>query len=327
MTSAGLFSAEGVRPGSDLLKLESGELRVALAPGVGGSIAAFQRHWRENGHERSVDWLRPATPEALAASDPLSMGSFPLVPFCNRLRNGRASYEGRQIRFPPNHPKEDSPHPLHGLGWQQPWDLISRSAAEATLGLEVPATEAWPWRFSSRQHFSVSDQELAVRMSVTNRDTAAMPAGIGHHPYFPHLPGTRLRTRTTAMWRADAEVMPTALEPTDAVQRLHAGVLLSELDLDNNFVGWERSLRVDWPADAAGAARSLRMEAQAPLDYFVLYCPSGYDYFCAEPVSQCTDWLNLMPHYTSEQLGGHRLAPGETLEVRFVLRPQWEDGV
>jgi aldose 1-epimerase len=72
-----------------------------------------------------------------------------------------------------------------------------------------------------------------------------------------------------------------------------------------------------------GPARALTLEAEPPLDYFVLYCPRGYDYFCAEPVSQCTDWLNLMPQYGRGPLGGARLAPGETLTARFALRPEW----
>ena len=71
------------------------------------------------------------------------------------------------------------------------------------------------------------------------------------------------------------------------------------------------------------AARSLVMRADAPLDHFVLYCQRGFDYFCAEPVSQCTDWLNLAGRYPPEVLGGARLAPGETLEASFTLAPRW----
>lgn len=306
-----------------LVVLESGELRLTLAPEVGGSIASFRRQWNENGSWRETDWLRPATSEAIAACDPQGMASFPLVPFCNRLRNGRATFEGREIRFPPNHPKKFSPHPLHGVGWLQPWQVISSSMAEATLGLDVPATEAWPWRYSAQQHFDLGPRELALRISITNADTAAMPAGIGHHPYFPHPAGTRLRSQTSAMWMTDAEVMPISLETNDTVEKLRQGVLLSELDLDNNFVGWARTAQIDWPADAQGPARGLRIEAQAPLNYFVLYCPEGYDYFCAEPVSQCTDWLNLLPGTPGEQVGGHRVEPGQSLEVRFTLKPQW----
>jgi aldose 1-epimerase len=252
------------------------------------------------------------------------MASFPLVPFCNRIRNGRASFEGREIRFPPNHPGEDAPHPLHGIGWLRPWAVESADAAQAVLALSVDASEAWPWRFSARQHFALHDRVLRVTMTATNEDSAPMPLGIGHHPYFPHHRGTRITSPAEAMWTGDAQVMPVALEQGGPVTALREGVQLSELDLDNNFVGWQHSTRIEWPADLHGPARALTMEAEAPLDYFVLYCPRGYDYFCAEPVSQCTDWLNLLPRYGRGPLGGARLAPGESLTVCFALRPEWD---
>ncbi|HSV36193.1 MAG TPA: aldose 1-epimerase [Ramlibacter sp.] len=306
-----------------LLRLAAGPLHLDIAPAVGGSIARFYSSLDDGGSRRQVDWLRPATVEGLARCDPLAMGSFPLVPFCNRIRDGRASFEGREIRFPPNHPAVDSPHPLHGIGWQRPWHVAEAGNAHATLTLDVPASGAWPWHFSARQAFALHDCQLEVVMSVTNEDDAAMPAGIGHHPYFPHTPGTRLTSRTAAMWQADSEVMPTGLAETDAVRQLREGVVLSSLDLDNNFVGWDHRIFIEWPADGVGAGRSLDLRAQAPLDYFVLYCPRGADHFCAEPVSQCTDWLNLMPAHPQRDVGGARLAPGETLQARFTLAPRW----
>ncbi len=303
---------------TDIIMLSAGALRLDLAPAAGGSIGRFAGTHTEG----EVDWLRPATAQGLADRNPLAMASFPLVPFCNRIRNGSASFEGREIRFPPNHPAKDSPHPLHGVGWLRPWRVVSADETRATLALEVAANDAWPWRFSSLQHFELDSTQLRVEMSVTNEDTAAMPVGIGHHPYFPHTPGTRITSAAAAMWQGDHEVMPTTLEVTDAVRRLQRGVVLDELDLDNNFTGWRHETLIEWPADARGPARSLMMEAQSPLDYFVLYCPKGYDHFCAEPVSQCTDWLNLLPRYGQPALGGTRLAPGETLEVKFSLTPR-----
>lgn len=308
-------------PTDGLLALAAGELRLTLAPGVGGSIASFTRRWREGRDERELHWLRPASAEGLAARNPLAMASFPLLPFCNRIRNGRASFEGRDIRFPPNHPAEDSPHPLHGIGWQRPWAVESATATQAVLVLRVDASAAWPWAFSARQVFTLDAEQLTVEMTLANEDHATMPAGIGHHPYFPHHPGTRITSPTRAMWQADAEVLPTGLDSGGPVPLLRAGVELAALDLDNNFVGWEHSTRIDWPADAQGPARSLHMEAAPPLDYFVLYCPRGYPFFCAEPVSQCTDWLNLAGKYDAQALGGTRIAPGEGLGARFTLRP------
>ncbi len=310
---------------SRLLRLEAGALRVDVAPEVGGSIARFDGRWDRGGRQGRVDWLRPASEQGLAQRDPLAMASFPLVPFCNRIRDGRASFEGREIRMPPNHPGDPaSPHPLHGLGWLRPWTVTLAGGRRASLRLEEPASRAWPWQFEAEQHLELDEGQLRVTMTLTNRDTAAMPAGIGHHPYFPHTPGTRLTSPAAAMWLADAQVMPTTLEATDAVASLRAGVPLAELDLDNNFVGWEHRTLVEWPPDAAGPRRSLSLQAQAPLDYFVLYCPRGLDHFCAEPVSQCTDWLNLLPRYGRGPLGGARLAPGETLQARFGLSPRWD---
>ena len=302
---------------SNLVRLAAGELRVVLAPAAGGSIASFSQAWRG----RELHWLRPASPEGLATRDPLAMASFPLVPFCNRIRDGRAHFEGRDIRFPPNHPAEPSPHPLHGIGWQRPWTVESADERRAVLSLRVSASEAWPWAFSARQAFVLEPDRLEVEMSLSNDDAAAMPAGIGHHPYFLHEAGTRLTTSTQAMWQADAQVLPTRLDDGGPVPLLRQGVELAALSLDNNFIGWERVARIDWDAGRHGPARSLRLEAAAPLDYFVLYCPRDYPFFCAEPVSQCTDWLNLLPRHDPHALGGARVAPGGRLEAGFVLRP------
>jgi len=307
-----------------LIHLRAGNLHAELSAAVGGSLASFWGEWRDDAAHGRIDWLRPATESGLAGHDPLAMASFPLLPFCNRIRNGRATFEGREIRFPPNHPAQLSPHPLHGIGWQRPWKVVSKGDSDATLALDVPATDAWPWHFSARQHFKLDAGQLTVSMRLTNlEESAAMPAGIGHHPYFPHTPGTTLRSAAQAMWQADSEVMPTALKKTPEVDMLRAGVLLSELDLDNNFTGWERTAVVEWPADAQGPRRSITLQAQAPLDYFVLYCPPGLDHFCAEPVSQCTDWLNLLPTHGREAVGGARLAPGESLDASFTLTPRW----
>jgi aldose 1-epimerase len=301
-----------------LLQLSAGDLRAAVTPEVGGALASL----RTEKDGLAIDWLRPASEDGLAARNPLAMASFPLVPFCNRIRNGRASFEGREIRFPPNHPAEDSPHPLHGLGWQLPWHVASAGHDEVRLVLRVAASAAWPWSFSSTLRYTLTPTQLHVEIAITNEDTAAMPAGIGHHPYFPWTPGTRITSACAQMWTSDGEAMPTGIEESDAVRKLRSGVELRALDLDNNFTGWQHRTLVEWPADAAGPKRSIVMEAQPPLDFFVLYCPHQVDYFCAEPVSQCTDWLNLMPRYGPKLLGGARVEPGATLTARFSLTPR-----
>ncbi|AMO24024.1 aldose 1-epimerase [Ramlibacter solisilvae] len=303
-----------------LVELEAGALHAAIAPAVGGSLASLRARLPDG---RWLDWLRPAVPRGLADRHPLAMASFPLLPFCGPMRHGRASFEGREIRFPPNHPAEDSPHPLHGIGWQQAWQVADAQRQAARLVLTVPATAAWPWRFSAVQRYQLSEQQLRVSIAVTNEDEAAMPAGIGHHPCFPHIAGTRLRTAAAGMWTTDHEALPVDVEVNEAVRRLREGALLADLHLDNGFTGWEREALVEWAGDEEGPPRSLLIEAAPPLDFFMLHSPRGYDHFCLAPVSQCGDALNLAPRWGADAIGGTRLEPGATLEAHFTLTPRW----
>ncbi len=311
----------------ELLSLRSGDLILELAPATGGSVAAF--YSAASASRPRLDWLRPASGAALAARDPLGMASFPLIPWCNRLRDGRAVSHGHAIRLEPNF--QDSPHTIHGLAWQRPWELSQSSADAATLTFsyepEVQPADAgaaatgWPWAFSAWQTFRLDAQGFACQLTLRNDSSELMPFGLGHHPYFPHPEGTRLQcdfSELGRMWESDAQCMPTGLGQPAFLDELRQGIELAQLDLDNNFTGWQRRFRVDWPEPQ----RQLTLTAASPLDFFVLYCPKGEAFFCAEPVSNCTDWLNLQGEAgvgNVRNVGGGELAPGASFSTTFRI--------
>jgi len=299
-----------------LLSLHLEDMTLELAPAVGGSIARFYSTRDGVTHH----WLRPASAQALERGEVEAMGSFPLIPFCNRIRNGGAQFQGREIAMPPN--RGNSPHTIHGVAWRHAWSVLDRDTKSARLEYDYRGG-TWPYRFHATQLFELQPDGLRVTMEVENRDTVPMPIGIGHHPYLPHRPGTRLCVSVSAMWAGDAEVMPRWLERPPLLEKMRAGMLLSDVTQDNNFIGWNHVARVDWPAsEAQSSATSLTLRAEAPLDYFVLYSPAGADYFCIEPVSNCTDWLNLN-QYSQAEIGGSSIAPGERYRASFSLIPQW----
>ena len=142
-----------------LVHLEAGALRMTLAPSVGGAIAAF---WSERDGART-DWLRPATPAALAQRNPSGMASYPLLPWCNRIRDGHARFGVREIDVPPGHPASPSGrHPLHGLGWLRSWTVDEATPARVKLSLQVDACAAWPWRFEC-EVISYSQQRKIIK--------------------------------------------------------------------------------------------------------------------------------------------------------------------
>lgn len=297
-------------------RIASAGLVADIAPAIGGSLVSFFQE--ADAHAPRRDWLRDGAAAAARGGDAFEMASYPLVPWCNRIRDGRFEWNGRTVRLPPNRP--NSRHPLHGIGWQRAWRVTARADDRIDLAFEDDGRGPWPYPFEARQRYALDPAGLDITLALTNTGPETMPAGLAHHPYVPHRregTGTTVRADVRAMWLADRDVLPTELTDTHpAIAALRHGMRLAEFDLDNNFTGFAHAAEVTWP-DGSG----LRLLGGAPLDFFVLYCPADKDIAAIEAVSNTTDWLNLRATRPHAAIGGTALAPGATLEVRTRLEP------
>ena len=179
--------------------------------------------------------------------------------------------------------------------------------------------DAWPFPYRARQEFLLTGDELRLSLSLENRGRATMPAGLGFHPYFPRTPGCRLSAAVDAMWATDDEVMPTALVDADPRLGDPHGLPVADVVLDNAFTGWNRQAAIAWPERGA----RLLLDAGAPLGFLVVYSPAGEDFFCAEPVSHCTDAFNLAAQGRADT-GMLTLEPGASVSAVVRLRPSLE---
>ena len=224
---------------------------MLLAPHVGGAIAAFYDLPDGGNADAELHWLRPASADALAARNPLGMASFPLLPYCNRLRDARFAFDGREVDLSADGNAFD--HALHGHAWRRPWrvGLLSSNMVELHLNHEPGGEPAhhWPYRYEATQRFELDDSGLFVTMSIRNLADQPMPFGMGHHPYYPRTPATRIHTNVRAMWHATPDLLPTTLGAHPCVDALASpeGLAADAYDLDNNFAGWSRSATIDWP--------------------------------------------------------------------------------
>src|SRR5438046_5595205 len=122
-----------------------GRLRLELSPCIGGAISAFE--WIEGGSSRPI--LRKCHSPLEKVLD---AASFPLVPYVNRIRDGRFPFRGREVRIAPN--MAGDPSPLHGQGWLNPWRIEQASETHARLAFRHQAVE-WPWDYEAHQHFTL----------------------------------------------------------------------------------------------------------------------------------------------------------------------------
>lgn len=283
-------------------------LHVSVGPKQGGRLLAF--YSLEDDGSR-WDWMRPAPSPS---SDPRECASFPLVPFSNRIAGARFSYDGRLITLHRNFPPE--PHAIHGMGWEEDWDIVHRDEAALELSFEETGTRSWPWSYTATQRFLLTEHGLQIELHLTNTSDAIMPAGLGMHPYFPAYSDTTLSLSAGGVIEKDESGLPDrVLSDHKALKILQTGGPLP-LGLDTGLEDWTGTARIDWP----DAGKSLQITAPGT-DRAVFYSPVGRDYFCLEPVTHVTNAVNALPDGIRDDGGLRHLEPGECLSLRVNFQP------
>ena len=178
-------------------ELHAGALRLSVRPDLGGAVAGL---WH-----RETPILRSTEPAALVESRAAAM--YPLLPYSNRLGYRRFRWKGHDYTTRAN--VTDSPHSMHGVGWQRPWHVVSSSAIELVLGLDHPGDADWPFAFEARQYFSLTPESFSARLQLTNTAALEQPAGLGWHPYFVKRSRSRLHVELSSRWESDATKLPT----------------------------------------------------------------------------------------------------------------------
>lgn len=273
------------------IELQRGPLRLALRPDLGGCIAGL---WFDG-----LPVLRSSDPAALASSR--LAGCYPLLPYSNRLGYRRLRWQGREYTTRPNF--DDSPHSLHGIGWQRAWTVESARADDALLVLQHAGDADWPFAFSARQALSLSDEGLNLGLSISNTGDAPAPFGLGWHPYFPKRQRSRLHIDLTGRWDSDAAGLPTRRVAQPGIDGD-----VAHLDFDHCFDGFSGAARV--------RDEKLVLRLSASLPYLVVYTPPLKDYFCVEPVSHVSNAIHMAE---PAKAGLRTLAPGEHMDAWFKI--------
>ena len=289
------------------LELAAGKFRLALAPSIGGAIAAFE--WKEEGTTRPI--LRKCHSPLEKVLD---AASFPLVPYVNRIRGGRFEFRGREVRIAPN--MAGDPSPLHGQGWLNPWRVDHAGDRTAELSFAHPAGE-WPWSYEARQEFTLDERGLSVTLTCRNLSDEAMPCGLGQHPYFPCGPETLLDTRVSHAWTIDKHVLPLERVPAEGRFDLRRRRVCGQ-DLDHGFDNWGG---LAWMSDPAWPYELHLSSTRA--GFFQLYSPPNGEIFVAEPVTHANAALNA-PEVAWRELGMRTLEPGRSLslDMRIEVIPK-----
>jgi aldose 1-epimerase len=293
-------------PPHERLRLQRGSVAVELWPGVAGAVASMR--WLGPG--APVDILRPTA--RLASYSPKDLACWALLPYSNRLRDGRLVHAGTTWRLPVNH--EGFLHPQHGLAWIRPWQVHAASADAASLVLACAAGRDWPFAFEARLDYRLLDDGLEITTSLRNLAGVAAPVGLGQHPYLHRPRGARLQAQVGSVWRCDGDVLPVARVPLPAHWNLPAGCDLDGVAIDNCFEDFAGEAWLHLP----GGAR-VQVQADASCRHVIVYNPPDGPFVCVEPATHMPDAANLALVDASVR-PMPLAAPGDTMQVRHRIR-------
>ncbi|MDD1509623.1 aldose 1-epimerase [Pseudomonas sp. CNPSo 3701] len=281
----------------DTLHLQDGITRLALAPGIGGAVA----NWSVIATGQPL--LRHADERALAAGTPRLLGCYPLAPWSNRITEGGFDNPEGWLALAAN--ADNSPLPIHGSAWQQPWEVIEHSERSVLLRLDSQV----PFAYRAEQRFELNEGRLMIHLQVTHQADTPMWHGIGLHPYFPRTSHTGLQASAEQVWYCDAASLPTHLSALPAHWNFDEERQLPAVHTDNAFIGWTGQARIIEPQ----AGYSLEIGSDQGI--YLLFCPEGKPFFCFEPVSHPVN-----AHHMSGKPGLVLLQPKQSHSLTLSLQ-------
>ncbi|MEN9538363.1 MAG: hypothetical protein RLZZ126_598 [Pseudomonadota bacterium] len=278
------------------ITLTAGPLRCEVEPALGGCITGL---WLGD-----VPVLRTSGAPLKTARE---SGSYPLVPFSNRIGHARLTWNGTSHPLVKNFGNE--PHAIHGVGWQRPWAVLEHSDSFAMLSYEHKPDASWPFAFDTSQAFRLTPDGLELSLSITNQSSSATPVGLGWHPWFVKRTQSRVRFQATGRWEMDADKLPTRRIPTQGLD-----VEAALLDVDHCFDGWGGELHLQ--------DELLHTRIRSALTRLVVCTRSTLEHIAIEPVSHVNNAVGLMERQvaTADALGVHVLQPAESMSAEMSIR-------
>jgi aldose 1-epimerase len=297
------------------IKLENEFWQVCILPATGASIA----YGRVNRDGEWVDVLRPTAEADYHNASKAS--SFIMLPWCNRIKGGRLVFEGQEYQLETAKDDGTARHGVvRGVSWQ-----VDMPVEPTRLRMRFDATWKhvnWPFPFSAWAEYRLEGRDFIWTLALKNLDTARMPGGFGHHPYFARSPG-----------EAEPQVQIPCNQQFNLVDYMAVDApvpVTPRLDfrqmrpLDNSVYNdlltgreGDKPARISFPSRGI----SLSMHSDPIFEHILLFTPEGQPFFAVEPMTNASDGFNLYARGIPGS-GVFALEPGE--ERQGTVRLQLE---
>jgi aldose 1-epimerase len=308
----GVSGAQPRPPSGEQISLELGPHRATVVE-VGGGLRAYSL-----GSWEVID--------GYGVQDRCNGGrGQPLIPWPNRLRDGRYRWKGAELQLDLSEPARQNA--MHGLVRWRNWEVRAREAARVVLGHVLYGEPGYPFILALELEYVLEPRGLTVTTSALNIGPETCPYGAGMHPYFSLGAATIdeaiLNVPAAHRLLADERGIPVGEEPVEGGPLDYRTPReIGGAQLDFCFAGLDRdeggNLRVELAA--ADGSRTVTVWASREYEYVMLFTGDTL------PEEQrrrgiAIEPMTCAPDAFRSGAGLARLEPGERHEASWGIEP------
>ena len=247
-----------------------------------------------------------------------------LVPWPNRVDNGRYEWDGRRQQLALSEPELENA--IHGLVRFAGWDCIASAPDRVEMGYALWPSPGYPFHLELRATYVLDDQGLTVSTTARNVGADAAPYGVGQHPYLRPASGGRvdecvLSIPANRYLPTDSRGLPTGAEAVDrTVYDFRSGRHIGDAVLDVGFTDLIRTSdgRARVELEAPGA-KPLVLWVDQSYRYVQIYTGDTLPERARRRQGLAVEPMTCPANAFATGTGVHRLEPGEAVTANWGL--------
>ncbi len=173
-----------------------------------------------------------------------------LAPWPNRIRDGRYSFDGRDLQLPLSEPANSNAS--HGLVRWAAWSVEEQTEHCVSQTCRLMSQTGYPWTVDLHVLHDLSAEGLTVTVTATNLSPSPAPYALGAHPYLQAGPGPvddwELTLPAATRLLTDERLIPTGrddVRDTDLDFRMARPIRSTSLDTAFTDLARDASGRVE----------------------------------------------------------------------------------
>lgn len=209
---------------------------VSIIPEFGGNVNEIVLN--KNGKNYSI--IDGARNYSQLIGDKRWFKSAKLIPFPNRIKDGRYCFAGKRYQLPINFPSQN--HAIHGFIWDRKLSVKKKTITNYQASVQLAylydgSMEGYPFRFRAIiTCYLLKDKGFKCTTMVKNMGACPLPIGDGWHPYFKtkgKADSFMLKIPSKRKIEVNARMIPTGrIIPFERFSRLSK---IGKIKLDTGF--------------------------------------------------------------------------------------------